>query len=77
MQQNKSQLILSLYNEFYSKKKVCLEQFCSETNISAQTFHRYVNEVRIYFSNHYIPMDIKYDRVENCYYLIKLDNINI
>lgn len=67
----KTQAVLYMYDTLLKMGSFEREFIEEQLNIGDLTFHRYVEELRAYFSNFYTGYDLIYDRANELYRVIK------
>ncbi|MFA7222397.1 MAG: hypothetical protein WC148_02580 [Bacilli bacterium] len=71
MKYTKTQALLFIKDELFSNKFIVRQDIESTLEINDLTFHRYIEELRAYFSNFNLPYDVIYDRNKEIYRLKK------
>ena len=64
---SKTEIVLSLYTGLMDGKEIAMDEFCSNFSISVPTFKRYIQEIRSFLSNSYLPYELLYSRTEKVY----------
>ena len=71
MKLNKTQGLLYIFNLLISKKKIAKEDILNQIEISDLTFRRYMQELRAFFYNFYMPYEVRSSRSEELYILVE------
>ena len=71
MRYTKTQALLFIKDELFSNKFIVRQDIESTLEINDLTFHRYIEELRAYFSNFNLPYDVIYDPNKEIYRLKK------
>ena len=69
MKVNKTQALLFMLITLFEHGKLSRKDILQEIDITEQTFRRYMQELRAFFSNFNIQNNIEYVRQEDIYYL--------
>ena len=69
MKTNKKQGLLYLFNMLKDKKLIYKKDILSDLNIGENSFWKYLQELRAFISNFYLPYEIKYSRAKQAYYM--------
>lgn len=69
MESDKSSRILLLYSKLIRGLPVRKAAFCFDQNITARTFDRYIEDIRLFLSKSYSGKELIYDRKEHLYYI--------
>lgn len=69
MKVNKTQALLFMLITLFEHGKLSRNDILQEIDITEQTFRRYMQELRAFFSNFNIQNNIEYVRQEDIYYL--------
>ena len=71
MKVNKKQGLLYIFHLLLTHQTVDKEKIMNELKIQEHSFWRYMQEIRAFIANFFLPYEIKYSRIEKVYYLIK------
>lgn len=61
--------MLSLYSKLIQGERVNKTIFCFENECSLRSFDRDIEDIRLYLSEIFSTMELKYDRFENAYFI--------
>lgn len=65
----KSQIVLDMYDELLSGKRITINEIINKYNISLRTFQRYIAEINAFFCNKFSNQKVVYDYLNKEYYL--------
>lgn len=71
MKVNKKQGLLYIFYLLLTHQTVDKEKIMNELKIQEHSFWKYMQEIRAFIANFFLPYEIKYSRIEKVYYLIK------
>lgn len=69
MESDKSLRILLLYSKLIRGLRIRKVTFCFEQHITARTFERYIEDIRLFLCKSYSGYELVYDRKEHIYYI--------
>jgi len=69
MKTNKTQAVLFLYQTLQEKGQIKKTDYMAEMEVKDLTFKRYVSELRSYLINFSAPVELVYEKKEDCYVL--------
>ena len=72
MKVNKKQGLLFIYNLLKDGEHISKEEIMKELDISENSVWRYMQEIRAFIANFFLPYEIKYNRSSKSYYLLEI-----
>ncbi len=71
MKVNKKQELLFIYNLLKDGEHISKEEIMKELDISENSVWKYFQEIRAFIANSFLPYEIKYNRSDKTYHMIK------
>ncbi|MBQ6730815.1 MAG: hypothetical protein IJR08_02790 [Bacilli bacterium] len=69
MKVNKKQGLLYIFDLLINNQIVNKKRIKNDLEIEDYSFYRYMQELRAFLSNFYLPYEIKYNRAKDLYFL--------
>jgi len=71
MKETKSQVCLFIFHELLKGNKIHTQEIMENYSISRNSFARDIQEIRSYLHSVNSDLSIKFNKKENCYYLVR------